>query len=56
MPALVDDAMLDTYAVIGTYDGSREAEARYSRLATHLRSRCRSPCRTPRRCAQSSPS
>jgi alkanesulfonate monooxygenase SsuD/methylene tetrahydromethanopterin reductase-like flavin-dependent oxidoreductase (luciferase family) len=37
MPALVDDAMLDTYAVIGTYDEIAEKlRARYSGLATHL--------------------
>jgi alkanesulfonate monooxygenase SsuD/methylene tetrahydromethanopterin reductase-like flavin-dependent oxidoreductase (luciferase family) len=37
MPALVDDAMLDTYAVVGTYDEIAEKlRARYSGLATHL--------------------
>src|SRR6266576_1378398 len=37
MRALVDDAMLDTYAVIGTYDEIAEKlRARYSGLATHL--------------------
>src|SRR5205085_10637427 len=37
MPALVDDAMLDTYAVIGTNDEIAEKlRARYSGLATHL--------------------
>jgi len=37
MPALVDDAMLDTYAVIGTYDEIAEKlRARYGGLATHL--------------------
>jgi len=34
---LVDDAMLDTYAVISTYDEIAEKlRARYSGLATHL--------------------
>jgi len=37
MPALVDDAMLDTYAVIGTYaEIAEKLRARYSGLATHL--------------------
>ena len=37
MRALADDAMLDTYAVIGTYDEiAEELRARYSGLATHL--------------------
>src|SRR5437762_7372458 len=37
MPALVDDAMLDTYAVIGTYDEIAEKlRARSTGLATHL--------------------
>jgi hypothetical protein len=37
MPALVDDAMLDTYAVIGTFDEiAKKLRARYSGLATHL--------------------
>ena len=37
MPALVDDAMLDTYAVIGTYDEiAARLRARYSGIATHL--------------------
>ena len=37
MPALVDDAMLDTYAVTGTYDEiAKKPRARYSGLATHL--------------------
>ena len=37
MPALVDDAMLDTYAVIGTYDEiAGKLKARYGALATHL--------------------
>jgi len=34
-PALVDDAMLDTYAVIGTYDEiAGKLRARYAGLAT----------------------
>src|SRR5947208_590278 len=37
MPALVDDAMLDAYAVIGTYDEiTAKLRARYGALATHL--------------------
>ena len=37
MPALVDDAMLDTYAVIGTHDEiATKLRARYRGLATHL--------------------
>jgi probable F420-dependent oxidoreductase len=37
MPALVSDAMLDAYAVIGTHDEIAEKlRARYSGLATHL--------------------
>jgi len=37
MPALVDDAMLDAYAVIGTYDEiAAKLRSRYSGLATHL--------------------
>jgi alkanesulfonate monooxygenase SsuD/methylene tetrahydromethanopterin reductase-like flavin-dependent oxidoreductase (luciferase family) len=37
MPALVDDAMLDTYAVIGTYDEiATKLRARYGGLATHV--------------------
>jgi probable F420-dependent oxidoreductase len=37
MPALVDDAMLDAYAVIGTYDEiTAKLKVRYGALATHL--------------------
>src|SRR5262249_10308617 len=37
MPALVDDAMLDTYAVIGTHDEiAAKLKARYGGLATPL--------------------
>jgi probable F420-dependent oxidoreductase len=37
MPALVDDAMLDTYAIIGTHDEiAAKLTARYGGLATHL--------------------
>jgi probable F420-dependent oxidoreductase len=37
MPALVDDQMLDAYAVIGTYDEIAEKlRARFAGLATHL--------------------
>ena len=37
MPALVGDAMLDTYAVIGTHDEiAAKLMARYGGLATHL--------------------
>jgi alkanesulfonate monooxygenase SsuD/methylene tetrahydromethanopterin reductase-like flavin-dependent oxidoreductase (luciferase family) len=37
MPALVSDAMLETYAVIGTHDEiAKKLNARYSGLATHL--------------------
>jgi probable F420-dependent oxidoreductase len=37
MPALVDDAMLDAYAVIGTYDEiAAKLRARYGALATHF--------------------
>jgi probable F420-dependent oxidoreductase len=37
MPALVDDAMLDAYAVIGTHDEiAGKLRARYGALATHL--------------------
>ena len=37
MPALVDDAMLDTYAVIGMHDEiAAKLKARYGGLATHL--------------------
>jgi probable F420-dependent oxidoreductase len=37
MPALVDDAMLDTYAVIGTHDEiAAKLKARYGGLATHV--------------------
>ena len=37
MPALVGDAMLDTYAVIGTHDEiAAKIAARYGGLATHL--------------------
>jgi len=37
MPGLVDDAMLDAYAVIGTHDEiAGKLRARYGALATHL--------------------
>ena len=37
MPALVDDSMLDAYAVTGTYDEiAAKLTARYGALATHL--------------------
>jgi probable F420-dependent oxidoreductase len=37
MPALVDDAMLATYAIIGTHDEiAAKLKARYGGLATHL--------------------
>jgi probable F420-dependent oxidoreductase len=37
MPALVDDAMLDTYAIIATHDEiAAKLTARYGGLATHL--------------------
>jgi probable F420-dependent oxidoreductase len=37
MPALVDDEMLDAYAVIGTYDEiAAKLRARFAGLATHL--------------------
>jgi alkanesulfonate monooxygenase SsuD/methylene tetrahydromethanopterin reductase-like flavin-dependent oxidoreductase (luciferase family) len=37
MPALVDDEMLDAYAVIGIYDEiAAKLTARYGALATHL--------------------
>jgi probable F420-dependent oxidoreductase len=37
MPSLVDDAMLDAYAVIGTHDEiAAKLKARYGALATHL--------------------
>jgi probable F420-dependent oxidoreductase len=37
MPAFISDAMLDTYAVIGTYDEiAAKLKARYAGLATHL--------------------